>query len=193
MRRLRAPVDGEQDTADETALVDAARVDPAAFGLLYRRYRDRVYAYLRGRTDSDDDAADLTQQVFLQALDALPRYRGGDAAFAAWLFRIARNSAINVGSRRPATVAWENVPEGLHPQADDDLMAGLLRREETGRLRTLVAALPADARELLALRFAARLSTAEIAVVLGTSDTVIRKRLSRLMRTLQEQYHDDAR
>ncbi len=192
MRRLRAPVDGEQDTADETALVDAARVDPAAFGLLYRRYRDRVYAYLRGRTDSDDDAADLTQQVFLQALDALPRYRGGDGAFAAWVFRIARNSAINFHGRRRITVAWQIVPENVQPVSDGDVEAGLLRREEAAGLHAVLATLPPEARELLALRFAAGLSTAQIAAVIGRSDAATRKRLSRLMQTLQEHYHDNA-
>ena len=67
----------------EAALVRAAQEDLTAFAPLYERYRDRIYAYLRTRTRSAEDAADLTQQVFLQALDALPRYRpqrctGGD-------------------------------------------------------------------------------------------------------------------
>src|SRR5712691_9291604 len=83
--------------ADElTALIHAAQANPVAFGALYDRYVGRVYAYLRARTDGPDEAGDLTQHVFVQALDALPRYRGGGAAFAGWLFRIARNAASNV-------------------------------------------------------------------------------------------------
>ncbi len=63
-----APCDSDvHPVSDDTALVEAARHDPAAFGLLYHRYFDRVYAYLRARTAGEDDAADLTQQVFLQS------------------------------------------------------------------------------------------------------------------------------
>lgn len=49
---------------DESMLVEAAKQDRAAFGVLYYRYASRVYKYLRTRLDNDDDAADLTQQVF---------------------------------------------------------------------------------------------------------------------------------
>ncbi|HEY7355449.1 MAG TPA: sigma-70 family RNA polymerase sigma factor, partial [Ktedonobacterales bacterium] len=76
---------------DEAALVAAAQADPAAFDALYQRYLARVYRYLRAHVGSDDEAADLTQQVFLKALDALPRYRPRGAPFAAWLFQIARH------------------------------------------------------------------------------------------------------
>ncbi len=62
-----------QDGSDAT-LVEAARSDAAAFERLYLGYRDRIYWYLRGRTADDEDAADLTQQVFLRVLDALPQY-----------------------------------------------------------------------------------------------------------------------
>src|SRR5438270_7946671 len=90
---------------DEAALVRAAQDDPAAFGALYEAHVDRVYAYFRSRTENIQDATDLTQQAFLQALDALPRYRPGKVPFAAWLFRIARNLAINFHRRRRPAVA----------------------------------------------------------------------------------------
>lgn len=76
------------------------QAQPAAFAMLYHRYFERIHAYLRSRTGDAEDAADLTQQVFLQALDALPRYRHGRVPFAAWLFRIAHNVAIDHHRRR---------------------------------------------------------------------------------------------
>ncbi len=67
MQSLRALlVHGDRQSDPDDQIVDAARADPAAFAVLYRRYRDHVYAYLRGRTHTVDDAADLTQQVFLR-------------------------------------------------------------------------------------------------------------------------------
>ncbi|HET7037020.1 MAG TPA: sigma-70 family RNA polymerase sigma factor, partial [Thermomicrobiaceae bacterium] len=78
---------------EEAALVAAAKVDGAAFAALYRRHRGPIYRYLRARTRCDEDAADLTQQVFLKAFEALPRYQERGLPFAAWLFRLARNAA----------------------------------------------------------------------------------------------------
>ncbi len=70
---------------DEAALVQAARKDPVAVGQLYDRYVDRVYWYARTRTATAEDAQDLTQQIFMQMIAALPRYRPDKAPFAAWL------------------------------------------------------------------------------------------------------------
>ncbi len=59
------------ELAGEWADIEAAKEHPTAFAPLYQRYRDRIYAYIRTRTPNEEDASDLTQQVFLRALDAL--------------------------------------------------------------------------------------------------------------------------
>ncbi len=180
----------DDDTgADEAALITAARGAPAAFGILHQRYHARVYRYLRARTESPEDAADLTQQVFLQAFDALPRYRERGLPFAAWLFRIARNAATDFHRRRRQTVAWDHLPEALHPAAQGP-EGTVLRREALARLRDLLATLPADKRELLALRFVAGLSQREIAAVVGKSEDAVQKGLTRLLHSLKERYDD---
>src|ERR1044072_4204136 len=56
----------EEVVSDEPADVYAAQDDPAAFSPLYSRSLERLYRYLRTRTPTEDDAADLTQQAFLQ-------------------------------------------------------------------------------------------------------------------------------
>jgi len=183
-----AEADGSPGLEDEMALVREAQQDPAAFDPLYQRYLDRIYAYLRSRTTTPEEAADLTQQVFLQALDALPRYHGG--SFAAWLFRIARNTVTDAYRRRRPTVPWDQLPPSAYPLALDDVEAGVLASESHARLRQLVTALPPDKRELLTLRFAAGLRTAESAAVLGKKDATIRQQLSRLLQSLQEHYYD---
>lgn len=176
---------------DESALITNAQRDPRAFDALYRRYVTRVYRYARAHTAGDDDAADLTQHVFLSALDALPRYRAGPAPFAGWLFRIARNTVVDAHRRRTSPqIALEALPEALHPHADHEPEATLLRAEALSRLRELVAALDAEKRELLALRFAARLSSPEIAAVVGKSPAAVQKQLTRILHALKEQYHE---
>lgn len=186
-------ITGTSSAPDEAALVEAARDTPAAFGVLYHRYLNRIYAYLRARSTNAEDAADLTQQVFLRALDALPAYRGTrDGAFAAWLFRIAHNVATDYHRRHRGTIAWDLVPEALQPVVEHDPAANLLRREASERLRHLFAQLDADTRELLLLRFAARLSIAELATVVGKSEAATQKKLFRAIRALKERYDDDS-
>jgi DNA-directed RNA polymerase specialized sigma24 family protein len=65
-------------------LAALARRDPEAFGLLYDRYVDPVFAYCWRRLGKREDAEDATQQVFAKALSAIPRYR--EASFRSWLF-----------------------------------------------------------------------------------------------------------
>jgi RNA polymerase sigma-70 factor (ECF subfamily) len=177
----------------EGALVRAAQAELAAFAPLYQRYRDRVYAYLRTRTGNDEDAADLTQEVFVQALDALPRYRMQSAPFAAWLFRIAHNIAVNHHRRRRQTVGWDLLPEALHPATDDDLAAQAVRQENAAWMRTVLERCNPTTREMLALHFAAGLSVAETAAVVGKSEAAVKKHLTRTVRALKEQYHDISR
>ncbi|HWE64467.1 MAG TPA: sigma-70 family RNA polymerase sigma factor [Chloroflexota bacterium] len=176
--------------ADEEALVRAAQQDPSAFGLLYARYQDRLYTYLRTRLGQAEDAADLTQQVFMQALVALPRYRTQGVSIAAWLFRIARNVATDWQRRQRPMVPWDTLPEAFHPCAEDSADGALLHRETFAPLYTLLAGLDAQTREALVLRFTAQLTLAEIGAVLGKSEEAVRKQVTRALHTLKEQYHD---
>lgn len=175
---------GDHAGADEGTLVRAALADPSAFAPLYRRYRDRVYWYVYTRTANEDDAADLTQQVFTRALDALAQYQPRRGSFAAWLFGIARHALANFQGRRRPTITWDLLPGAKQPVAPDDPAAALLRHEDMARLRTLFDALEPDKRELLALRFVARLTAAEIAAVIGKSEAATQKQLSRTLHAL---------
>jgi RNA polymerase sigma-70 factor, ECF subfamily len=185
--RVAVPIEGPNDAAgDDLALVRAARLDPAAFGALYDRYYVRVYRYLRARAASDDDAADLTQQAFLKALDALPAYRERGLPFAAWLFRIARNAAIDHHRRQRPTTDLAAC-SALLP-AGDDPEGSIIHGERLQRLRQLVDGLEPDKRELLALRFAGGLSSREIAEVVGKSEAAVKRQLTRIIALLREQY-----
>jgi RNA polymerase sigma-70 factor, ECF subfamily len=179
------PAGGAGAEADEVELVRRAAVDAAATAALYQRYVARVYRFMRFRCSSPDEAADLTQQVFLKMAEALPRYRER-GAFAAWLFRIARNAAIDHARRHRATVPWDSLTQAAAP---DDVEAWVLDRETRARVGALLAALSSDERELLSLRFAAGLSSREIAAVVGGSEAAVKKRLTRTIQRLKERSH----
>jgi RNA polymerase sigma-70 factor (ECF subfamily) len=170
---------------EETALVVAAQREKAAFAPLYRLYVRPVYRYLYSRTGQSQDAEDLTAQVFTDAMESLPRYRN-DGAFAAWLFTIARRRAVDhLRRRKPDAVLSEQIPSD---DAGGDPQAEACRREESRRLRKMIALLNDADRELLRLRFAADLRLAEIARVLGRGEGAVKMSLRRLLQRLESEW-----
>lgn len=171
---------GDEAAGRETGL--------ASFEETYHDLVPRIYRYLRTRTGSVEDAADLTQQVFLQAWEGLPSYQERGLPLAAWLFRIARNAATDFQRRRRITVAWDLLPEALHPVEQQDIDEGVLQREAVERLRTLLLQLRAGDRELLTLRFVGELTLQEIGLIVGRSESGVQRRLARILRRLEGQY-----
>jgi RNA polymerase sigma-70 factor, ECF subfamily len=80
---------------DENELIERARHDPEAFGVLYERHVERIYNYVHYRCASQSDAEDLTARTFYQALTNLPRFTSRGVPFIAWLYRIAHNLVAN--------------------------------------------------------------------------------------------------
>lgn len=176
---------------DETQLIDDAKTDPACFGILYQRYLTSVYKYVKLRSGNDEDAADLTQQVFLQALKALPKYQHRKLPFSAWLFRIARNTTTDAHRQRINSVTWQFLTEISHPHNGQDLEGDTLRRETIAQLQRFLGQLNHEKRELLMLRFAAGLSSREIAFTLGKSEAAVKKQLTRIIAALKTQYEQE--
>jgi len=174
---------------DEVTLLRSAATDPASWERLYRLYVRRLYQYVRAHVGSDDDAADMTQQVFLQAFVAL-KQSGPPQHFAAWLFTIAFHLVVNASRRQRATVSVERLPESLHPTASVDPESLFLQQETRASLTAVLAQLPSHKRELIALRFAACLSSEEIALVVGKKPEAVKKQITRILHWLKEHYHD---
>jgi RNA polymerase sigma-70 factor (ECF subfamily) len=176
---------------EDAALVAAAKRDCLKFAELYRRYHGRVFSYVRLRSSSPEDAADLTHLVFLKALDALPRYEERGIPFSAWLMRIARNVAIDAARKHRPTVTPDLVPElqlgdeGANPEHD------VLEQERWEQLRTALSRLDSDKRDLLALRFTAGLSSREIGLVVGKSESAVKKQFTRTLQSLREELTDE--
>jgi RNA polymerase sigma-70 factor (ECF subfamily) len=177
---------------DEAHLIAAAQADSSAFDSLYARYLPGVYRYLYHHTSGSAEVEDLTQQVFLKALEALPRYRAHGVPFSVWLYRIARHTLIDhhrEGKRRSRRLAPLEAVAPLHTHTEETAPdAQAIHLEEMARLQRALATLSYGQRELLSLSFAANLSAPEIAAILGIRPATVRKRLSRLLRMLKERY-----
>lgn len=170
--------------ASDDELIANVPVDPAAFGVLYRRYLDPVYRYFYARVGNPAEAEDLTSQVFLAAFESLANYRS-QGRFPAWLFSIARRKiADHYRGRRPQVPL--DLAANLASPSNDPL-AQTLQVEELESLQKHLALLAEDDRELLRLRFAARLNFTEIAAVLGRGESSVKMALYRLLKHLENQ------
>ncbi len=169
-----------QDSPDDALLIEAAQRDAAQFAPLYRRYVTPIYRYCYSRTGNTPDAEDLASQVFLEALQGLPRYhhRGH---FIAWLFIIARRRAID-RYRRPSLLPLDH---DLTAAAESDPSSGAMRADDLESLRELVSRLNDHDQELLRLRYAGGLTFAEIAATLGKREGAVKMALARLLDRLQ--------
>jgi RNA polymerase sigma-70 factor (ECF subfamily) len=85
------------------------------------------------------------------------------------------------------------MPEALHPLVEEDPDARIVQGEAVARLRALLEDCDLGTREVLALRFAARLTVAQTAAVVGKSEAAVKKQVSRTIHALKEQYHDPQR
>jgi RNA polymerase sigma factor (sigma-70 family) len=130
---------------------------------LYRQYLPRILNYIRLRVDGEDLAQDLTAEVFERAVSRQHTLRRREA-FAAWLFRIARNTVAGHYRRRRPTVSLDQAAEqhANNPSPAEEVM----HREEMARLRTALATLSEREQEIIRLKFGAGLGNKEIAATL---------------------------
>jgi RNA polymerase sigma-70 factor (ECF subfamily) len=168
----------------DAQLVKRAKRDPSAFGLLYERYVDRIYAYIYFRTNTEQDAEDLTAKTFYQALANIRRYNERGLPFSAWLYRIAHNLVAN----------WHRDRQ-RRPQVSLDELWGLLSRgrnspdviaeqnSQLDALRACIQNLQPERQLLLILKYGEGKSNLEIGRVLNRSEGAVK---SLFHRTLDE-------
>ena len=146
-----------------------------AFGVLYDRYVDAVYRYVFYRVRNEAEAEDVTSDVFMRALRAIPKYEPRQA-FLAWLYRIARNAVID-RSRRQAARQQVSFEDALaHPNADQVVNpdAGLLAGSDASVVRVAMQQLTPLQQEILVLRYVEGYDTKTISKLVGKRDGTIR-------------------
>jgi len=173
--QLTSPGD---EPADTDLLRRHVSGDSDAFGLLFARHRDRLWAVALRTLGDADDAADALQDAMISAFRRADSFRG-DSAITTWLHRIVVNACLDLLRRRaarPATSglaadALDAIAAGHRPgQPDSDTVLDV-----TAALRTL----PPEQRAALVLVDMLGYPVAEAAAVLGVSEGTVKSRCSR--------------
>jgi RNA polymerase sigma factor (sigma-70 family) len=172
---------------DDTRLIRAAQGgDIQAYEELVRRYQDLAFRCAFLVVHNAEDANDVTQDAFVRAFAALPRFRA-DAAIRPWLLSIVSNQARNHRRSRRRSEglvlrAGEDAPRGDAPSPEESV----LDRERRAELLAAIEGLREEDREVIMLRWFAELNEAEMAALLHRPSGTIKSRLSRAMQRLRD-------
>ncbi len=158
---------------DEQGLAQRAQQgDKEAFAQLYEANFDKIYRYVLLRVGNKAEAEDMTQQVFVRALESIQSFRWKGIPFSAWLFRIAHNLVIDYirkKKKRP-TVSFD---ESL-AVSDSNPRLEVEKRLDIEQLISATRRLTEAQREVISLRFAGGLSVAEVAGVMGKTGGAVK-------------------
>ena len=164
------PLTAQQE--DELRLVTAAAAGSAsAFATLYDMHMPRVYRQCYYRTGNRPDAEDLTQQTFMQAWQALPRYKRTGAPFLAWLLAISHNLTISK-LRKSREITDPDIDAEAGAATDPEMLA--MDRLEHDDVRVAILRLKPDRQQVLMLRFFEGYEVEEVAAALGKSANNVR-------------------
>lgn len=183
-----------EDESDDALLQRFAAGDAEALGVFYRRHVPAMLGFFLRRTGDRELTADLTAEVFAAALLAGERYRPGERPPLAWLYGIAAHKLVD--SRRRGRI--EDAARrrlALDPLVLED--EDLTRIQELGTSATTEAALhaaldalPSDQRDAVLARIVDERDYGEIATQLRCSEMVVRKRVSRGLKTLRSEFKE---
>ncbi|MDX1501593.1 MAG: sigma-70 family RNA polymerase sigma factor [Thermoanaerobaculia bacterium] len=190
MAQTTQPTSPDRDPRDELQLLAAYRDgDREAAEVLVDRTYGLVFAALFRLTGGDEDlTADLTQEAYRRAWQALPRFRGRSRV-STWLYRIAYTTFLNHVRRPRAVQPPEVAPEPADPAPDPQERAATASAQR--RLRRAVLDLPDDLRFPVTARFWGEVPVREIARQEGLTPQAVNKRLRKAMRRLADTLQED--
>jgi RNA polymerase sigma-70 factor (ECF subfamily) len=180
------------DLEAERQLIEQAKTNPEAFGLLYDEYYGKILGYAICRVTDIAAAQDITSEVFFKALKNLKGYKWRGISFSSWLYRIAGNEIANHYSRnghsRLLTDELKHSfnltsslleEEALRAEAEQD------KRTEFTALRQAFLKLSVKYQEVIALRFFEEKQLSEIAQILGKREGTVKSLLHRGLEKLR--------
>lgn len=178
-------MDQDQQIAELVARAQSG--DEGSVSRLFELLSNRIFRFFSIRTSDRETAEDLTQTVFLEMIQALPRYKVQHGAkFTTWLFQLARFRLIDHYRKRRSQVPLDDAPEVMtEPLAETDPITA-------GRVETALRQLPEKYQTVLHLKFREDLSAAEIARVIHTTALnvrVIQFRALKALRRYIEHHH----
>jgi len=157
--------------SEESLVRRAQQHNQEAFSQLYEEHFDKIYRYVTLRIGNETEAEDMTQQVFLNALQSISSFRWKGIPFSAWLFRIAHNQVVDHLRRKKHTAV--PLDESLASK-DNNPQSVAEHKLDIEQLLLATKQLTEAQREVISLRFTSELSIAQVARVMGKSQGAVK-------------------
>lgn len=174
---------------DEQMLITKAKSgDKEALNSLITCYWQPIYRLIYSKIRNEDDAKELTQDTFMKAFRALPRYKVMDVSFKSYLGRIAINLITDFWrkkGRSPQSVDISDYQQ-LVIDNQENPEEYTLRLEGQEQIRDLVEKLPEEQRQAVKLRIILGLSLHDTAIQMNKSEPAIKMLQQRALKKLRE-------
>ncbi len=160
------------------------------FGIIYDRYANKVYTKCAGFSRSDDEAADLTQDVFLMIFVKMGSFKG-DSKFSSWVYALTYNFCVNYVNRNKERKMSENSDKLDAKEANlsinvEDRSLFQLRTDKLKRVLEHIA--PED-KAILLLKYQDDVPVKELCTILNVGESAVKMRLKRAKARLIETYN----
>lgn len=165
----------------------AKRYDTEAFGELYDLYFDKIYNYVFYKVGDTIEAEDLTEQVFLKALESIRSFAWRGAPFSAWLFRIAGNLVVDYYRKRsrmttvPIDSSFKDI---LTSAGTEDVEEVVMKKFSWEKLYLAISKLTEEQQQVVILKFLTNLSNTEIANFLKKTEGAVKSLQHRALNSL---------
>lgn len=157
--------------------------DGKAFAHIIERTAGIVFSAVRSVFCQSDDVEDLVQDIYVRVYRGLPGFRH-TSTLSTWVYRIARNTAINARARSGRMLPLDDIPEVASRSPGPD--TEFARKETSSRIRGLIARLDDGQREIIELRYVAGKSYREIADILQLPEGTVKTNLYRAKARLRK-------
>lgn len=167
----------------EKDLVNKAKTDRTAFLQIYDMNFQRIYDYVYYRTHNQNEAEEITSNIFLSALESIERFEYREIPVAVWLYRIASNAVADYYRKKGRDVEMKE--EFLANEETTSPEALLVRKSEQEQLLLLIKTLPVQQQQAIILRYIQNLSYKDISQIMDKTEGSVKQLLHRGLMSLR--------
>ena len=174
----------QEELIQENNNIEAAKMNPTKFEILYNNNYEKIFRFVYQRLGEKEMAFDITQQVFLNAMQSIKKYEFRGIPFSSWLYRIARNE-LNQLFRKNNSHRTINIDETDLRHMVDEMQADPLE-EYSKKLPDVISGLDEDDLQLIEMRFFEKRPFKEIADILGITENNAKVKLYRILEDMKK-------